>query len=373
MTSANPTLRRLGALLFIGLLLPVSSVFSEEEMSVFLQADPGRVLQFPRDHGKHPDFQTEWWYFTGNLTSPDKDFGFQLTFFRRSLVRERPKLDSHWTARDLYPAHFALTDKTGKRFYHFDMIAREGPNLAGAAQDDLEVRVRNWSVKREGERLILEAQQGDVAIKLALTPLKPVVLHGKDGYSRKGNNESQASHYYSFTRLAARGTVTLAGKEYAVEGLAWMDHEFGSSILAGDQAGWDWFSLQLDDGTDLMVFHLRRKDGSFETPFGTLVSPDGAAVPLVGDDLTIVPRGQWRSPVTNALYPAAWTITVKKTDTTLEVAPAVSDQELSAGKSTQVIYWEGAVHLRGRHQGRPVTGAGYAELTGYAHSMGGRL
>lgn len=353
--------------------LIVGSAHSGAEESRFLQADPRRALEFPRDHGKHPDFQTEWWYFTGNLTSPDKDFGFQLTFFRRSLVPEPPKLDSHWSARDLYPAHFALTDKTEKRFYHFDIIAREGPNLAGAAADDLDVYVRNWRVKRAGACVMLDAQQGDAAIKLTLTPLKPIVLHGKNGYSRKGDDESQSSHYYSFTRLAARGTATLQGKEYAVEGLAWMDHEFGSSILSKDQAGWDWFSLQLDDGTDLMVFHLRKKDGASETPFGTLTSPDGSVTKLAGDDITIIPRGQWRSPATNALYPAAWTISVKKTDTTLEVAPAVPDQELSARRSTQVTYWEGAVNLRGRHQGKPVTGVGYAELTGYAHSMGGRL
>ncbi len=350
-------LGRYGAILFLCLLLPAGSGFSAEETPRFAQADPRRVLQFPRDHGKHSDFQTEWWYFTGNLTSPDKNFGFQLTFFRRSLLPERPKLDSDWTARDLYPAHFALTDKTDKRFYHFDIIAREGPNLAGAAADDLDVHVRNWRVKRDQERLMLEAQQNGAAINLTLTPLKPIVLHGKNGYSRKGDDEHQASHYYSFTRLAAQGTVRLLGKEYAVEGLAWMDHEFGSSILSKDQAGWDWFSLQLDDGTDLMVFHLRKKDGAFETPFGTLVAPDGVATYLRGDDIAILPQGQWRSPATNALYPAGWQISVKKTDTVLSVAPAVPDQELSAGRSTQVIYWEGAVNVSGRHQGRPVAGA----------------
>jgi len=353
--------------------LTVGSALGERVTDQFLQADPNRVLQFPHDHGKHSDFHTEWWYFTGNLTSPQRDFGFQLTFFRRSLAAERPALDSSWTARDLYPAHFALTDKTGKRFFHFDIISREGPNLAGAAQGDLDVRVRDWSVKRENDKISLAAEQGHVGISLILTALKPITLHGKKGYSVKGENENQASHYYSYTRLAANGTINLDGKAYTVNGLAWMDHEFGSSILTEDQAGWDWFSLQLDDGTDLMVFHLRKKDGTLEKAFGTLVSPEGVSAYLVGKDIEILPKGKWKSDVTDALYPAEWIISLKGTDTVLEVTPAVSHQELAASRSTQVVYWEGAVNLRGSHHGKAVKGSGYAELTGYAHSMGGRL
>lgn len=339
----------------------------------FSHAKPDRILQFPMDHGKHPDFHTEWWYFTGNLTSPNRDFGFQLTFFRRTLTTHRPKLDSNWTVRDLYPAHFAVTDKTGKRFFHFDIISREGPNLAGAALNDLDVQVRNWSAKRENDRILLTAEQGDVGVNLVLTALKSVTLHGKNGYSAKSNDENQASHYYSYTRLAASGTVTLDGQVYAVQGLAWMDHEFGSTMLAADQEGWDWFSLQLDDGADLMVFRLRKKDGTSERPFGTLVSPDGSSTCLVGDDINIRSKGQWKSPVTGAIYPAAWTISLKGPDTILEVAPVLPDQELTALRSTQVVYWEGAVNVHGRHQGKDVKGSGYAELTGYAHSMGGRL
>ncbi len=355
------------------LLLAGGSIVGQTASNDFVQANPQRVLQFPRDHGKHPDFQTEWWYFTGNLTSPEKDFGFQLTFFRRSLTTQPIKLDSKWTVRDLYPAHFALTDKTEKQFFHFDIISREGPDLAGAAIDDLDVRVRNWTVKRQNNHILLSAEQGDIAVRLTLNALKPLVLHGKNGYSVKGENENQASHYYSYTRLAANGMVNLSGKTYPVQGLAWMDHEFGSSILTSDQEGWDWFSLQLDDGTDLMVFHLRKKGGGYEKPFGTLVRPDGSAIYLTGRDIEILPRGKWKSQVTDASYPAEWVISLKETDTMLEVKPAVSDQELATKSSTQVIYWEGAVHITGRHEGKQVKGYGYAELTGYAHSMGGRL
>jgi predicted secreted hydrolase len=348
-------------------------VFADGMEKEFSQADPTRVMSFPRDHGKHPDFQTEWWYFTGNLTARDREFGFQLTFFRRSLFTKRVNLASNWAAKDLYPAHFAITDKTGKRFFHFEAMSREGPNLAGASDNDLDVSVGSWSARGAGDSIVLAAAAEGVELKLTLRPAKAMVLQGQNGYSRKGDSENQASHYYSFTRLSAQGAVTIGEESYSVEGLAWMDHEFGSSILSSDQAGWDWFSLQLDDGSEVMVFHLRKKDGTFEKPFGTLVTANGVAKYLSGDQISIVANRTWKSPKTGAAYPAAWTIRLKDSNARLEVVPSMEDQELSAKKSTQVVYWEGAVQIQGISQGVPVRGSGYAELTGYAHSMGGRL
>jgi len=330
-------------------------------------------MSFPRDHGKHPDFQTEWWYFTGNLAGRGQEFGFQLTFFRRGLFSERVSLESDWSVRDLYPAHLAVTDKTGKRFFHYETMSREGPNLAGASERDLDVHVKDWSARRTDEGIVLSARAEGVGLALTLKPAKPMVLHGNNGYSRKGDAEDQASHYYSFTRLSARGVLAIGDESYPVEGLAWMDHEFGSSILSEDQVGWDWFSLQLDDGSEVMAFHLRRKDGTVERPFGSLVSQDGTVQYLTGDQISIVPNRIWKSPKTGALYPAGWTIRLKDSNTRLEVVPAMQDQELSGARSTQIVYWEGAVDIEGSHEGAPVRGSGYAELTGYAHSMGGRL
>ncbi len=231
---------------------------------------PRLVLSFPKDHGKHPDFQTEWWYFTGNLDSDkDRKWGFQLTFFRRTFVRTPARKLSAWAVRDLFPAHFALTDISNRTFFHSELLTRKGPGLAHAASDDLDVSVKDWYAKRLKNEILIAARHQNYALDLRLVPEKPVVLQGDAGYSQKGDSKGQASYYYSFTRLKAKGTLTFKGNSHKVAGLAWMDHEFGSSMLQGDQSGWDWFALQLDDGTEVMVFHLRKKDNTFERSFGT--------------------------------------------------------------------------------------------------------
>lgn len=339
----------------------------------FREAVPGRVFAFPRDHGKHKEFQTEWWYFTGNLKSEKQEWGFQLTFFRRSLVMEPARKISSWGVRDVYPAHFALTDVEKSRFFHADLISREGPDLAGASQGDLSVYVRNWKAWRQGEKILIRAKERDFALELDLVEQKPATLHGDAGYSRKGEGETQASYYYSLTRLKAEGTLTFKGIEHAVTGLAWMDHEFGSGMLQKDQVGWDWFSLQLDDGTDLMVFHMRKKDGTFERAFGTLVEPDGRSSDLADRGIAISAKNTWTSPHTGAVYPSAWTIQIPEDRLNLEVRPLVYDQELITGRSTKIVYWEGTVSVQGSRDGKPVRGKGYVELTGYAHSLAGRL
>jgi predicted secreted hydrolase len=341
--------------------------------TAFETAVPGRQFAFPRDHGKHPGFATEWWYFTGNLTSDKQPWGFQLTFFRRSLVNEPPPRHSRWAVRDVYPAHFAITDVANKDFFHTDLISREGPGLAGSQDADLAVRVRDWRAERKGEEIHIEARQGDYALQLKLTPAKPPVLHGNGGYSQKGDTEGQASYYYSFTRLQASGSLTFKGVTHPVEGTAWMDHEFGSSILSADEVGWDWFSLQLDDKSELMVFHLRKKDGTAARAFGTFVPSDGSPIDLGDRLIRIDSSGTWISPRNKAKYPSSWTVEIPSEGLTLNVSPLVADQELVTGRSTQVTYWEGAVEVSGTRNGKPVQGRGYVELTGYARGLNERL
>jgi predicted secreted hydrolase len=340
----------------------------------FSAAVPGRVLSFPKDHGRHPEFQTEWWYFTGNLESTDGGrWGFQLTFFRRAFAPEPSEKGSAWRVKDLYPAHFALTDLKNGRFHHAELLSREGPGLAAAADDRLDVFVKDWSAKQEDDGIRVQAHADGRSIDLLLVPHKPPALHGREGFSQKGDRENQASYYYSFTRLGAAGRVTCEGATHQVTGLAWMDHEFGSGILAPDQAGWDWAALHLDDGTDVMAFHMRKKDGTFEQAFGTVVKADGSVEDLHGKKIAMQPLGTWTSPRTKAKYPSGWRLTVPGLDIDLRITPALEDQELETKGSTRIIYWEGAVVAEGSRAGKKVKGKGYVELTGYAHSMAGRL
>jgi predicted secreted hydrolase len=257
------------------------------------------------------------------------------------------------------------------RFFHTELLSREGPGLAGAAVNDLKVHVRDWSANRENDQIRLKARENGHALDLLLISKKPPVLHGKSGYSRKGEAENQASYYYSLTHVQATGTLTFQGESHQVQGLAWMDHEFGSSMLLANQVGWDWFSLQLDDGSELMVSYLRRNDGTWEKPFGTFISKDGKATDLANESLMISPQAKWTSPHTAAVYPSGWTVHIPEQKISLEISPLIRDQELSLGD--RIAYWEGAVEAKGTRNGNPVSGRGYVELTGYAQSMAGRL
>ncbi len=339
----------------------------------FKKATPGRALTFPRDHGKHPKFKTEWWYFTGNLASKNHEWGTQLTFFRRGLFKKPEKKASAWRVQDLYPAHFALTNITDHKFFHTQIISREGPGLSGTADDSLNVYIKDWSASQEGEKILIKAREDGYSIDLTLTPEKPVVLHGDRGFSVKGSDANQASYYYSYTRLNVEGTLVFNGLEHHVSGFMWMDHEFGSSILSADQVGWDWFSIQFDDRTELMAFHLRRKDGSFDKPFGTFVDSSGNCTHLSGDSISITPTNFWVSPHTKAKYPSEWTIEIPGKKLKVKIVAAVKDQELTAERTTGTSYWEGAARVAGTIEGHAAKGVGYVELTGYANSMGGQL
>jgi predicted secreted hydrolase len=380
---------------------PVLSLHSGQALS---GVEGPRPLAFPADHGPHEDYQTEWWYYTGNLTADTGEhFGYQLTFFRRALAPpdQRSSRDSAWGADQVYMAHLALTDVSGGKHYSFEKLARGAAGLAGAQAEPFRVWLEDWLVA-EGSRgsessgenesppatdpatvqsvstdfgsqpridwrpWTLRAASDDVSLDLSLRDLKGPVLQGDRGYSRKGPEPGNASYYVSLPRLATEGTITLNGRTFNVSGLSWMDHEWSTSALGSDQAGWDWFSIQLDDDTELMLFQLRRADGSVDGfSSGTLIAADGTTRTLTPGDFKLEVTDRWRSPRTTAEYPAGWVLSVPSADLQLTLTPWLADQEMDVSYA----YWEGAVKAEGTRNGQPVTGNGYAELTGYAGSM----
>ncbi len=328
---------------------------------------PGYRYQFPRDHFNHPDYQTEWWYYTGNLKSSDgRHFGFELTFFRRG-VSAAKAANGDWDVHDIYLAHLALSDLDGGRFYHTERVNRAGPGLAGASELAAQVWNGNWQVQwRDGQQQ-LQAIATDFALRLVMTSHKPPVIHGKNGVSQKGAGAGEASHYISFTRLLTTGSIELNGKQYQVDGTSWMDHEFFSHQMDKGDAGWDWVSLQLDDNTELMLYRFRRKDGGVD-PFsaGTYVDKEGRSSFLGAADFSMEPGNRsYTSPDTHAVYPIAWRIVVPSLELDVQVKTPLASQELTSGVSANLNYWEGAIGISGTRNGKAASGVGYLEMTGY--------
>ena len=327
-----------------------------------------RVFRFPDDHGPHPEFRTEWWYYTGNLaTANGRRFGFQLTFFRSALAPRMPPRESAWATRQAWLAHFTVTDVAGGRFHSFERWSRGALGLAGARAEPFRVWVKDWTAAAVGQTfpMHLTAAEDGVSIDLVLQQGKPPVLQGERGLSRKSAEPGNASYYYSLTRMPASGTIRVAGESFAVTGLAWMDREWSTSSLGKGQVGWDWFSLQLSDGWEAMLYRLRRKDGTADpASSGSLVDPRGGSLTVGLPQFQILGSGQWRSPRSGARYPDRWRLRIPEEDLSLEVRPLLADQELDVS----FRYWEGAVGVEGTHRGRPVRGNGYVELTGYAES-----
>ena len=330
---------------------------------------------FPRDHGSHPEFRTEWWYFTGNLRDPSKKrFGYQLTFFRQGVLFKANDPSHPWAIRDIYLAHFTLTDVSAGQFWFSDRASRKGPGLSGATEDGMDVWLLNWRARMQGNRIKLEARHQGMELSLDLVPKKPLVFHGKNGLSQKGPTEGQASYYFSYTDLEARGSMKtpLSQTSIRVNGISWFDHEFGSNQLAPNQAGWDWFSLHLSDGQDLMIYFLRRKDGTVEpSSSGTLVTRLGDTTHLKLSDIYVEVIDYWKSPKSGGRYPSRWKMKVPIAKIEMEINSLVPSQELLTAGSTGVTYWEGAIAGKGTSAGKPITCEGYVELTGYAGSLGG--
>jgi predicted secreted hydrolase len=274
-------------------------------------------------------------------------------------------------------AHFAVSDLSKGRFRYAEKISRAGLGKAGAADDRLHVWIDRWSAESPvatPATQTLTAADGDLALRLTVSPDKPLVVHGTNGISHKGSAPGQAAHYYSFTRLATTGQLIIGNESFDVTGTSWMDHEFGSAELGKDLVGWDWFSLQLDDQRELMLYRLRRADGSADpVSSGTLIDRDGHGHHLSIGDFTLEPTSYWTSPTSRARYPQRWRLTIPSQQLSLEFVPLMAEQELSTTRSTQVTYWEGAIEVRGTSHRQPVHGQGYMELTGYAEPFTKRL
>jgi predicted secreted hydrolase len=284
---------------------------------------------------------------------------------------ENPSL---WRIRDLYLAHFAVTDITEKKFYFFEKINRAGPGIAGAAADTLNVWNENWTARLSDGVIRLRAQTGETAIELTLESNKVPVIHGTNGISQKADGPGHASHYYSLTRLATNGVIRIGTKTFNATGESWMDHEFGTNQLAENQAGWDWLGIQLDNETELMIYRMRDREGRTDpNSSGTVIGPDSRIEQLQLADFTATPGRRWNSTKTGMSYPIEWTITLPGYDADLRVVPLVDEQELVTTRSTGIAYWEGAVRVSGTWLGRPVSGRGYLELTGYSEQHRPRM
>jgi len=356
------------------------------KLPMFEAALPGYTYQFPKDHGVHPTYKTEWWYYTGHLTAENKhSYGYELTFFRTATVPPNTALPTltAWLPQAFVLAHFALTDVEQNTFVYQSKFDRVNPYKSTFTAKPFGVALSNWQLTTIGSinqgkdpivRLQASMPEGakstqPVAIDLTLTPTKPMVIHGKKGVSQKADCKGCASHYYSYTRLASKGTVTQGSKTTAVKGTSWMDHEFGTNQLTPNQVGWDWMAIQLADGTDVMLYLLRQK-----TPVGgldpnssaTWVSPSGQTQYLKLGQFQLKPLATWKSEKSGGVYPSQWQLAIPSKQLTVTITPKVKGQELVFASQLGLTYWEGACSVAGQIGKQPITGNAYTELTGYA-------
>ncbi|MGW8419239.1 MULTISPECIES: lipocalin-like domain-containing protein [Comamonas] len=342
---------------------------------------PSRTLQFPRDFGSHPDLQTEWWYITGQLQAGGKPWGFQLTFFR-SRIEAAQGLQSALAAKQLIFAHAALCDVEGQKLRHDQRMARAGLGLAGASENDTDVHINDWYLQRrpvpgrnasEASRYRALLSSQDFILDLEFDSTQPLLLQGLNGLSRKGPREEQASYYYSQPQLKVGGSITVDGQQLPVQASAhnraWLDHECSAAIMDPEAQGWDWIGMNLDDGSALTAFHLRRRNGSALWAGGSFRAPNQSAHIFAADQVRFKPLRHWSSPHSKASYPVAWS--VQTPAGRFEVYALLDDQELDSRASTGAIYWEGLCELRSiGADGKSVrVGSGYLEMTGYANAL----
>jgi predicted secreted hydrolase len=333
----------------------------------FQQVINPRQFTFPRDHGPHPDYGIEWWYFTGNLSTKDNRlFGYQLTLFRIGLGNDEVERKSNWSTSQIYMGHLALSDVKNQKFYAFERFSRESMGLAGALVTDdgsFRVWIEDWIIDGVGSDrpyVRILGTEGDLKIDLVLESSKPITLNGESGFSRKNREVGGASYYYSSTRMVTNGSLTLGQQNFKVSGLSWMDREWSTSALSEMQAGWDWFGLQLSDGRDLMLYQLIKKSGNLDdNSSGTLVEENGSSKFLNSDDFVITNLDHWKSNISGTKYPSKWRIKIPDQEIDITVMPYFRNQEFNA----VVRYWEGATSVKGVSNNRDVTGSGYVEIT----------
>jgi predicted secreted hydrolase len=321
-----------------------------------------RPLTFPQDAGPHDTFRTEWWYYTGNLTTDQgRHFGYQLTFFRQALSCDPVTGTSQWRTRQLYLAHLALTDTQNRRFYSTSRMNRQSLDIAGSRPDPFAVWLDNWQVKQidtTSSHLALDAASTDISLSFTLAQTKPPILQGDRGYSPKGPGKGNASYYFSLPRLDTKGVISIGKDRFEVKGLSWFDHEWSTTVIGEDIQGWDWFSAHLKDGRDLMVCRIRKADGTSNGfGFGSISLADGTYVILSETDFTLIPESFWKSPETGIRYPVQWRIQIPDHNLDLHVTPVIDHQE----HTHAFAYWEGAMRFTGDN----VQGMGYLEMTGY--------
>jgi len=344
----------------------------EAQTGGWRMAEPGWSYQFPRDHGVHRDFKTEWWYFTGELKEEDgREFGYELTWFREGVMPMRPAGASRFVVQDFKFAHFAVSDLAGGRFYFAQKVARGAYGEAGNGDGNPGplAWIDDWRLTIEsGGAWHIEAEDDGRKLELDLTPVKGPVIEGEDGVSHKAAGGGHASCYYSYTRMRSEGRLSMPGSApAAVVGETWFDHEWASNQLAPDEVGWDWFSVQLSGGTELMLYRMRLKDGRADSASsGTYTGKDGRVVYLKAGDFKLTPLEYWKSGMTGGNYPIRWAVEIPRLNLSLAITTPLKDQELAL---PWLAYWEGLIHAAGSAGGTPVTGHGYLELTGYGAAL----
>ena len=344
--------------------ISISDVLKDHSTEGFeLAVKPG-IFSFPSDHGPHETFKTEWWYFTGNLnTKEGRHFGYELTFFRTALSANSLRRTSLWSSKNIYMAHFAISDVKNRSFYAFDRFSRDGLSLAGAQSKPFKVWLEDWIVSGENTfPMVLNASEKNISINLNMSAEKPAVLQGNKGLSQKGPSRGNASYYYSYTRLNTEGIIKIKDNNFHVNGLSWMDREWSTSSLEANQIGWDWFAIQLSDGREVMYYQMRKKDGTIEPlSNGTLINTDGTGKYISLNDVKLQVIDYWKSSDGKAIYPSEWYLNIPEEKIKLHIIPYMPDQELNL----TVRYWEGAVKIKGTCKEKNISGNGYVELTGY--------
>jgi len=350
--------------------IPVSKAMGESFDSSFSKAIQPKTFEFPKDHGPHPNFKTEWWYFTGNLISTNGEkFGYQFTIFRNAINTDSLVSNSKWRSNQFYMGHFAVSDIDNDAFYYDEKFSRNGNKLAGATiENKFNVWIENWKIKQISDsthydlpKLEIIAEMENVKLNLFLTAEKPKILQGNNGLSQKGSEIGNASYYYSYTRLETTGIITINNNKHPVNGSSWMDREWSTSALGKDQVGWDWFSIQLDDNTELMYYQMRKTDGGPDIfSKGVIIDSNGKKDSFNLDEVKLTVEDYWLSP-SNIKYPSGWLLEVPKQNLSLTIKPAIKDQLMNVS----VKYWEGSVNVMGLKLGKRILGRGYVELTGY--------